>query len=67
MAEKGYPGSLRKLSEEVNISRERIRSFASNDTPTISVEVIDAICEYYKCDVGSLIVHIKNKTREETV
>lgn len=67
MSEKGYPNSLRKLSEEVGISRERIRSFAANETPTVSLEVINAICNYYHCDIGRVIVHIKDKPKEDTV
>ena len=67
MEERGYPDSLRKLSEAVDINRERIRSLASNETPTLSLEVINAICDYYDCDVGSLIVRLKDKPKEETV
>lgn len=67
MAEKGYPSSLRKLSEELNISRERIRSFASNEKPSVSLEVINAICNYYDCDIGDLIVHEKDGPTKEDI
>ena len=60
MAEKGYPSSLRELAKNIGENRERIRSFASNETPNLSVVVMNKICNYYNCSLSELIIHIKD-------
>jgi len=65
MKEKGYPSSLRELAKEIEVNRERLRTFASNNTPSLSVEVMDKICNYYDCSISELLVHLKDAPGED--
>lgn len=47
--------TLRSLSKELSISRYTIYALANNELDQYPKEVIEALCNYFDCDVGDLL------------
>ena len=47
----------KQLMETVNISKSTIDKMSRGET--VSLDIIDKICTFFKCDVADVISHVK--------
>lgn len=51
----------RQASEEIGISHVALWKMAKNEDYNPSLEMLDRLCEFFKCPLGEILEHRKNK------
>jgi putative transcriptional regulator len=61
LAEKGMKEkrrvSIAEVSRKTGIAERTLQSWARNDVTRYDAPVIEALCTYFGCQVGELIIH----------
>ena len=56
MAEKDPQLSQRQLSEETKLGITTVNRLFRNDFSRVDTNTIETLCEYFRCEVGDLLV-----------
>lgn len=52
--------SQTELAEKIGIRQATISDLCNNKSKRIPISALDAICEYFDCDVSDILKHEKN-------
>ncbi len=65
MAEKGFREkrhiTMGEISEKTGLNRSTLTKLANVIDYNCTSEVIDKLCNFFECEVGDLMVHIKDQ------
>lgn len=48
------------VAKEVGLSRQAIHKWIHNDVKSFTAETLDALCQYFDCEVGDLLYRTKD-------
>ena len=64
-AREGRRISLSEASAAVGVSRQTFTSWYNNDLNAFYADVVEALCDYYKCEIGDLLVIVPDEEGEQ--
>lgn len=55
---------IKRLSKETGVSRQTIYNWLDNEAKAYYGDVIDAFCDYFECEIATLLVRVKDKPQD---